>query len=140
MFVDDVAILVKKSQLNQVLGCIKECGAYTGLNLNLSKTVIFDLNLTQVDVFPDVVVTNEPVKYLGAYLGLGSKVEQMNFDIIFSKMKAKISRWRYRVISLEARVLVIKTLIFSCCTHILNVTYILSKHLEQIKHLLNKFL
>ncbi len=53
--------------------------------------VIFDLNLTQVDVFPDVIVTNEPVKYLDAYLGLGSKVEQMNFDIIFNKMKAKIS-------------------------------------------------
>ena len=34
----------------------------------------------------------------------------------------------------------IKTLIFSCCMHILNVTYILSKHLEQIQHLLNEFL
>ena len=65
--------------------------------------VIFDLNLTQVDVFPDVIVTNEPVKYLDAYLGLGSKVEQMNFDIIFNKMKDKISQWQHRVISLEAR-------------------------------------
>ncbi len=75
MFADDIAMLVKKSQLNQVLDCIKKCGAYTGLNLNLSKTVIFDLNLTQVDAFPDVIVTSEPVKYLSAYLGLGSKVE-----------------------------------------------------------------
>ncbi len=29
---------------------------------------------------------------------------------------------------------------FSCCTHILNTTYIASKHLDQIQHMLNEFL
>ena len=55
-------------------------------------------------------------------------------------MKSKINHWRNIVISLQGQVLVIKSLIFSCCTHILNTTYIASKHIDQMQHMLNEFL
>ncbi len=85
-------------------------------------------------------VSNEPVKYLGSFLGIGSQVEQKNFENIWSKMQVKIHQWQNRVISLQAWVLVIKTLLFSCCIHVLNSVFINNKHLEQIQHLLNEFL
>ena len=110
-----------------------------GLCLNLSKTVAFDpAGLTPLDL--GIQVTNKPVKYLGTFLGTDKSVEQLNFEMIKEKMQVKADHWQNRVITLQARILVIKVLIFSCCTHVLNTMYISSRHLDQIQHFLNDFL
>ena len=83
-----------------------------------------------------IQVTNKPVKYLRT----DELVENMNFELIRSKMKIKMDHCRNRIIILQAHILVVKVLLFSCCTHILNVIYISSKHLDQLQHLLNEFL
>ena len=96
--------------------------------------------LGKIDNLMGVQVTSRPVKYLGTFLGTSPDVKQMNFEVIKSKMKSKINHWRNKVISLQGQVLVIKSLIFSCCIHILNMTYIALKHIDQIQHMLNDFL
>ncbi len=122
-----------------VLHYLSLCGKYTGLSLNLSKTIAFD-PFGCVDNSLGIQVTNKPVKYLGTYLSMDPTVEQLNFEVIKSKMKSKINHWKNKVVSLQGCILVIKVLIFSYCTHILNTTYIASKHLDQIQHMLNEFL
>ncbi len=122
-----------------VLHYLSLCGKYTGLSLNLSKTIAFD-PFGCVDNSLGIQVTNKPVKYLGTYLSMDPTVEQLNFEVIKSKIKSKIDCWKNRVISLQGCILVIKVLIFSCGTHILNTTYVASKHLDQIQHILNEFL
>ncbi len=87
-----------------------------------------------------IQVTNKLVKYLGTFLGTDESVEQLNFEMIKRKMQVKADCWCNRVITLQARILVVKVLLFSYCTHILNTTYISSRHLDQIQHFLNDFL
>ena len=123
----------------KVLDGLKFCSQFMGLCLNLSKTVAFDpIGSTPMDL--GIQVTNKPIKYLGVYLGIDDLVKNMNFELIKSKMKIKIDHWRNRIIILQAHILVVKVLLFSCCTHVLNVIYISSKHLDQPQHMLNEFL
>ncbi len=99
--------------------------------MNLSKTVAFD-PFSHVDDSLGIQVTSQPIKYLGTYLGMDPSVEKLNFDVMMLKMKSKIDHWQHSyfyVISLQGWILV-KVLLFSYCTHILNTTYIASKHLD----------
>ncbi len=73
-----------------------------GLSLNVSKTIAFDLHAIQPYLVDEVKVSNEPVKYLGSFLGIGPQVEQKNFENIWSKMQVKIHQWWNRGISLQA--------------------------------------
>ncbi len=140
MLADDVALLIKHADLNWVLEALGYCGRFTGLKLNVSKTVAFDPHNLLSDTETAVQVVSQQVKYLGAFLGTDPMVESLNFDMIQKKMRTKIDRWKHRITSLQGWVLVIKVIIFLCCTHVLNSVHILSKHLDQIQHMLNEFL
>ncbi len=58
---------------------------------------------------------NQPVKYLGAFLGLGDLSKQ-NFEKPLRVAKLIISRWSKRSLTLDAHILVLKTfcLFFVC--------------------------
>ncbi len=94
MFADDVAFLCRQTDLEKILSALEDCGTYTGLQLNLVKTVVFDPIMDKV-LPSGVVITSGLVKYLGAYLGTDESVETKNFDIIKRKMKIKIDRWNH---------------------------------------------
>ncbi len=89
---------------------IQKCGEYTDLSLNLDKCVCYDLSAMSDTQVAGVLVTSTLVKYLGAYVGCGEQVENLNFEGPLCKMKLKAKRWQARVMTLPVRILVAKIL------------------------------
>ncbi len=79
-----------------------------------------------------------PVKYLGTFLGLGD-LSKMNFERPLQKAKSVMSHWQKQSLTLDARILVIKTFVFSVFVHVLNTVYITTQQLEK-KKLINDIL
>ena len=70
LYADDIALILSSlNQVPSVLSDLQVCGQYTGLKLNLSKTVAYSQKATKDYKFHGVLVTSNPVKYLGTYLG-----------------------------------------------------------------------
>ncbi len=85
MYTDDIALLIRKADLSKVLNILSYCGTFTGLHLNLSKTVPFDPH-EKPYLTHGISVMDQPVKYLGAFLGISDQVEQKNFEMRKAKM------------------------------------------------------
>ncbi len=65
-------------------------GRFTGLLLNLEKTIAFDPRAERKLFEAGVAVRNQLVKYLGAFLGLGDLLKQ-NFEKSLRVAKSVIS-------------------------------------------------
>lgn len=77
--VDDTAILIENVlQLPAVLQAITHVGVFTGLTLNLSKTITF-IPSGPACMVARVEVNSKPVKYVGTFLGLGD-LSILNFE------------------------------------------------------------
>ena len=68
MYTDDTAIFLRDlSQLSTVIEHIIWVGSFTGLHLNLDKTLAFNSQTIGERIVAGVSVWNTPVKYLGAF-------------------------------------------------------------------------
>ncbi len=127
------------SQLAMVLHHIEFVGHFTGLNLNLDETIAFDATAVHKLKVAGIVVWNAPIKYLGAFLGLGD-LSRLNFEQPLHKAKIALSQWGKRSLTLDARILVIKTIIFSVFVHILNSVSVTYVQLDFLQKLIMDFL
>ncbi len=102
LYADDTALFIANiSQLPEVIEHINMVGTYTGLSLNLSKTIAFcHKQKTDLKV-GGVLVRNALVKYLGVYLGTGDLTTK-NFEKPLSVAHDKISKWNKRHLALKA--------------------------------------
>ncbi len=102
LYADDMALFLPDSnRLEAVLSAITWVGTYTGLHLNIDKTIAFSPSQAQPINLHRVVIVDKPVKYLGAYLGLGD-LTQLNFEKPLMKLQNKIQCWNKRNLSLKA--------------------------------------
>ena len=126
LYADDIALFVSDiSQLASVIKHISWVGTFTGLELNITKTIAFDPNVQGKLQIARVMVGLAPVKYLGIILGIGDLSKQ-NFEKPWWTTKVVATRWGKHSLTLDARILVIKTFIFSLFVHVLNCTVITS--------------
>ncbi len=81
LYADDTAIFVQNQhQLAGIISNIDIVGTYTGLTLNLSKTIALDPFAKIRQNVAGVEINSSPVKYLGVILGCGNLTEN-NFAI-----------------------------------------------------------
>ncbi len=72
LYADDTVIFLRDlSQLSAVIEHIIWVGSFTGLHLDLDKILAFNSQTIGERIVAGVSVQNMPVKYLGAFLGLG---------------------------------------------------------------------
>ncbi len=126
--------------LPRVITLIQYYGQFTGLILNLSKTIEYSPQVKISLTLARVQISSELVKYLGSYLGNKEEAENMNFQMALNKMRVISSRWRARHLTLWAWVLVLKCMIFSIFTHVLNTVTISGHRLDLIQKFANDFL
>ena len=101
LYADDTAIFLSDiTQLAVILKYIEYIGTFTSLCLNMDKTIAFDLNASNKIKQVGVEVGSTPVKYLGAYLGLGD-LKKLNFDSLLKKAKAIAARWNKHSLTLR---------------------------------------
>ena len=140
LYADDTAIISDSvDQLPGLIQTIYHVGSFTGLELNLSKTIAFSCSPVEDCVIAGIQVACKLVKYLGAYLGY-SDLSTLNFEQPLQKARNKISCWNKRHLTLPARVTVLKTFIISIFIHVLNSVIMSNDQLHLIQNLLNDFL
>ncbi len=121
---DDIALLLENTNaLPSVIKHIQFVGRLIGLTLNLDKTIAFSPKAIGFHMIHGIQMSNSPVRYLGAFLGIGD-LSSLNFEKPLRIARQKIHAWNSRNLTLPARVTVAKTFIFSLFTHILNVVYV----------------
>ncbi len=116
-YADNIVLLVENcNSLPKIIEHIQWVGKFTGLELNLDKTIAFAPHLQGQYIVHGIQMFNEPVKYLGAFLGVGN-LTTMNFEKPLHQARAKIRSSNVHNLTLQARVVVAKTFIFSLFTH-----------------------
>ncbi len=139
MYADDTAIFLRHlSDLSQIIQTIIDVGYFTGLHLNLSKTIAFAMS-GKKRIVPGVEVDSWPEKYLGTFLGL-KDLSEINFNKPLSKAWNNSQSWNKRNLTLFTRVLVSKTFIVSIFIHTLNSVFVHTHQIQLIQQLLNDFL
>ncbi len=140
LYADDLALILPNLQVvPDVLQDLQMCGKYTGLTLNLDKTIVYDPKVKDDFRFHGVTVMSGPVKYLGTYLGLSPQVAKLNLDGAVQKMKNTAAKWWKHPLTLFAHVTVLKAMIVSKVIHILNTCYVPSTTIDFLQKFANKF-
>ena len=140
LYADDMAIFIMDvNQLSSIIQAIHYMGTFTGLHLNLGKTIVYLPFQMKLATISGVQIDSRPVRYLGAYLGSGD-LSHINFEVPLRKLRLKINKWNKRNLSFFARVTVIKTFLYSLFTHVLNSVFIATDQLNLLQLLLNEFL
>ena len=141
MYADNIALILEcLEKVPGVLADLKHCSEFMGLSLNLNKMVVFDQNCCKNYHYHGITVTSDPMKYLGTYVGARNSLVDKKLDHLVSKMKCTAQKWRHHSMSLFARVVVFKSMIFSQIIHMLNTSYILIKTVEFLQKFANDFL
>ncbi len=126
MYADDTVIFISTlDQIKPLIQQITAIGHFTGLHLNLKKTIVLFPNLwnnwnknksssdtllnknNRLKIF-GVEVSDEPAKYLGAFLGTGD-MTSLNFEKVLAKARSIAARWRKHSLTLPARITILKT-------------------------------
>ncbi len=140
MYADDIALFISDmTQLTSILKHITYVGYFTGLTLNIDKTIAFDLTASSCLKIAGVEVRSAPVKYLGVTLGLGDLSKQ-NFEKPLRDARAALSKWSKRSLTIDAKILVLKTFVILVFVHVMNTTYISMNQLDVVQKLCWDFL
>ena len=105
--------------------------------MNVAKTIAYAFG--DKSIVDGVVVDSKPVRYLGAFLGLGD-LSGLNFEKPLKNAQNNLQSWNKRHLALPARVVIAKTFIASLFIHVLNSVHIHTQQLQIIQNLLNDFL
>ena len=114
---DDTTVFLKNEQaVKNCLHVIKEFGKVTGLKLNMEKTegLWLGRGKNRGDNFADINWKNEVVKALGVHFGFNKKeIEEKNWRSKVENVKKILNKWKYRDLSMQGRILIVKTLALS---------------------------
>ena len=79
-YADDIVLLIMDvHSLPKIIKHISYVGSFTGLSLNLEKTIVFNHKINGKHIIHGITMSNTPVKYLGAFLGQGD-LSKLNFE------------------------------------------------------------
>ena len=81
--------------MQPILDHIAWVGTFTGLSLNLSKTIAFYHKFDVLTEMAGITVGNKPVKYLGVHLGQGD-LSVLNFEKPLRVARNKLKCWQGR--------------------------------------------
>ncbi len=141
LYVDDIALILEHCDLiPKVIKLIQWCWHFTGLHLNVSKTVAYAPHITKPFCIEGIRVSNKPIKYLGVWVGDSTECQDKMFSDILSKIHKVATKWRHRTLTLSAWLLVLKCMIFSINIHTFTNIFFSNDILETLQHIANDFL
>ena len=97
---DTVLFIMDKLQLPVIISHIQYVSHFTGLTLNLDKTIAFH-HCTESEMVAGVEIRNTPVSFLGAFLGCGD-LSELNFQKPLRQVRYKLNKWNKRKLTLPA--------------------------------------
>ena len=114
---DDTTLFLKNEQaVNNCIKTVIEFGKFSDLRLNLEKTEGFWLGFgrNRNDNFSNINWRKNAIKALGVYFGYDKKeIEELNWKTKLQAIKNICNKWKYRDLTFQGRVLIVKTLALS---------------------------
>ena len=115
-YADDTCLFLKSAQsINNALECVNKFSLVSGLHLNLDKTeglTIGSMKRQIPNVDPRIKWPQEPIRYLGIYIGYNEKeCHKMNWINKVEAMQKLIDCWRKRKLTIYGKITVIKSLV-----------------------------
>lgn len=132
---DDTTLFVKSEQdIKNALHTIDTFGNFSGLKLNKQKTTglwIGNLKFRAPTTLHNISITNDHVKALGIYFGTNkAECHKLNWDSKLESCQTLINAWNKRNLTMNGRILVIKSILIPKFTYLL-------QNLEPTKQILN---
>ena len=151
-FADDVGMAVKNeaATINAIFDDYSLFSRLSGIELNVNKTEIVKLNLDttntafvpeQIRVQGETITTSESVKICGIVFSNNKiKAYKSNIKDKIVKLERQIIRWLPRGLSVEGKLLIVKTFGLSQLIYSLQMCKITDDDLKQIESIIFKFL
>jgi exonuclease III len=145
-FADDTTFYLKPENKNieELFKVLEKFSKMTGLKINKEKTEILTLGNTSKTDLPKKLqqYVKESVKMLGVYICTDkNKTIQENYEPIIEKMNNTINRWKNKGLSIQGKIVIVKTLIVSKLIYALNVLPTPPKEkMKEIQDSLYKFI
>lgn len=114
---DDTTLFLKDEQaITNCLNKVELFGKVSGLKLNKNKTegLWLGVNENRKDQFAGISWEQNYVKALGVYFGYDKQdLETRNWNAKLESIKKILNRWKYRDLTFQGRVLIVKTVALS---------------------------
>lgn len=114
---DDTTVFLKNEQaVKNCLNIVEYFGKFSGLKLNLEKTegLWLGKGRNRNDEFAGINWRRSYIKALGVYFGYNKQeVEDLNWKSKLEVIKKILNKWKYRELTFQGRILIIKTLALS---------------------------
>ena len=140
-YADDTTIMVNSiKSARKVMQVVETFGKHAGPVINWAKSNFMKLNIKHFEI-GDLILTENPVKYLGVYVGKNNvAIQELNWNNTVEKIKNTLDLWKMRNLTLYGKVVVIKLLIVSKLVHVATAALVPSKIIKDINKLIFAFL
>ena len=147
-FADDLDAFSEFSQhsLTALLNTLQICQQHTGLTVNYNKTALYrigSIKKTNAKLYTqhEIRWTSEDISVLGTTVTHKQNTAELNYEGVMVKVKAILSSWKHRGLSLEGKILVINSLIMSLFVYKMQVIpNIPQKIIKQLEVMLKQFI
>lgn len=146
-FTDDLILFGEgtNNQIQETMHCIETFSKLSGLNVNLSKSMIFCFPNTSCKVKKRIgdVAGIPMTENLGWYLGipiLHERVNKSTFSYILEKMKRKLANWTSESLSLAGKQVLVQLALASIPVYTMQAVALLIKTCNDIDKICRDFL
>ncbi|KAE8706464.1 hypothetical protein F3Y22_tig00110393pilonHSYRG00236 [Hibiscus syriacus] len=145
-FADDLIIFcnASKTQILNVKRVLRVFEVMSGLKLNLTKSKLFGINVTEelVTQWANAIgclVGHFPSEYLGLPLGVKRNSQQM-WDPIVQKFYNKLTGWKAKTLSMASRLVLLKAILCSLPTYYMSLFKIPVSVYNKLNAIMARFL
>jgi hypothetical protein len=151
-FADDVGLAVKKDAetMIEIYNAYSLFSSLSGRELNVNKTEIMQLNINSTGVVfvpeefqfgGETVISTESIKICGITFSSNAKLEYArNVEDKIIKLEQQIIRWLPRYLTLEGKLLIVKTFGLSQIIYSLQMCEIKDSDVKKLESIIYKFL
>jgi len=138
---DTTAVLKDEQSVKNFLDELRTFSNISGLQLNATKTEAMWLGADPPFILPhNIKWSRKPIKILGVYVGwnLNESINLSYSEKIINIKKLLLS-WQHRKLTLNGKILILKSLVLSKITHLLNVLPFPNVYMKELENLFYNF-
>ena len=143
-YADDTTIFLSdRKSWKYLQELLKQYESISGFKINQTKTVIKGIGKwrTLEGTIGNIHITTEPVKILGLWMCHDKKrMHDLNVSGKLAKMKNILKSWHTRGLTLQGRIIILKSLVLSQITYIFTNLVIPTKTLKQVDRICFEFI
>ncbi len=138
---DTTAVLKNEQSVKTFLDELRTFSSISGLELNTTKTEAMWLGVDPPFMLPyNIKWSYKPIKMLGVYVGWNlSEAINLSFSEKIINIKKLLLSWQHRKLTLNGKILILKSLALSQITHLLNVLPFPNVFMKELENLFYNF-